>query len=117
MVVASALSWSPQVAHSKILRHVLPGDPVPALPPAAWGGYAHIGREYRYSAGEWTLAPDSTGPMPTLREIPRSVLALFSAGSHRKSTRKPGRYAIDAHPPHRYLDVLRPAGRLTEFGD
>jgi len=27
------------------------------------------------------------------------------------------RYAIDAHPPHRYLDVLRPAGLVTEFGD
>ncbi len=117
MVVASALSWSPQVADSKIVRHVLPGDPVPALPPAAWGAYAHIGREYRYSAGEWTLSLEATPPMPSLREIPRSVLALFSAGSHRKSTRKTVRYAIDAHPPHRYLDLLRPPGRLTEFGD
>ena len=51
--------------------------------------------------------------MRTLREIPRSVLSLFSAGARRKSTG----YAADAHPPHRYLDVLRPAGRLTEFGD
>jgi hypothetical protein len=113
MVVAGAPSASTQAADSKVVRHVLPGDPVPALPPAAWGPYAHIGREYRYSAGEWTLAPEATGPMPNLREIPRSVLALFSAGSRRKSVR----YAIDAHPPHRYLDVLRPPDRLTEFGD
>jgi len=40
-----------------------------------------------------------------------------NGGSHRKSTRKTVRYAIDAHPPHRYLDVLRPPGRPTEFGD
>jgi hypothetical protein len=121
MVVAGTLPVSAEAASPKIVRHVMPGDPVPALPPAAWGDYAHIGHEYRYSAGEWTLAPEATAPMPNLREIPRSVLALFSAGATRKSTRKSSgktvRYAIDAHPPHRYLDVLRPAGRLTEFGD
>jgi hypothetical protein len=117
MVVAGAVSASTAAVDSKIVRHVLMGDPVPALPPAAWGAYAHIGREYRYSAGEWVLAPEATGPMPNLREIPRSVLALFSGGWRRKSPRKAGRYAIDAHAPHRYLDVLRPPDRLTEFGD
>jgi alpha-beta hydrolase superfamily lysophospholipase len=32
----------------KIFRHVLVRDPVPALPPAGWGAYAHVGREYQY---------------------------------------------------------------------
>ena len=117
MVVSGTLPASAEALGRQIFRHVLSHDPVPALPPAAWGTYVHIGHEYRYSAGEWIRAPEATAPMRSLREIPRSVLALFSAGLRGKSARKSPRYSVDAHPPHRYLDVLRPEGRLTEFGD
>ena len=96
----------------KIFRHVLVRDPVPASPPAGWGAYAHVGREYRYLLDHWQPAEPTT-QMANLRDIPRSVLALLTRGSRRRSAR----YAIDSHPPHRYLDVLRPAGLVTEFGD
>ena len=96
----------------KIFRHVLVRDPVPALPPAGWGAYAHVGREYQHLSDDWRSAEPTT-QMANLRDIPRSVLALLTAGSGRRSAR----YALDAHPPHRYLDALRPAGLVTEFGD
>lgn len=113
MVVCGAVPAPAQVTIGrKIFRHVLPRDPVPALPPAGWGTYAHVGSEYRYLSDDWQPA-ESTTQMAHLRDIPRSVLALLTAGSGRASAR----YAIDAHPPHRYLDVLRPAGLVTEFGD
>jgi hypothetical protein len=113
MVVCGAVPARAQVTIGrKIFRHVLPRDPVPALPPAGWGTYAHVGSEYRYLSDDWQPA-ESTTQMAHLRDIPRSVLALLTAGSGRASAR----YAIDAHPPHRYLDVLRPAGLVTEFGD
>ncbi|HBZ68545.1 MAG TPA: hypothetical protein DEP35_01830, partial [Deltaproteobacteria bacterium] len=38
---------------ARLFRHVIPRDPVPALPPAAWGRFSHIGHEYRYAQGEW----------------------------------------------------------------
>lgn len=114
MVVSGPLEASTEALGRKLFRHVLARDPVPALPPAAWGTYAHFGREYRYSSsGEWHFTDEPTASMANLRDIPRSLLALVTAGSRRGSAR----YAIDAHPPHRYLDALRPAGRVTEFGD
>ena len=113
MVVSGELPASMMALGSNIFRHVLARDPVPALPPASWGAYAHLGNEYRYSSDQWQLATEPTTPMASLREIPRSVIALLTGGSRRHSAR----YSINAHPPHRYLNALRPDGRLTEFGD
>jgi Lipase (class 3) len=113
MVVRGPLPVSAEAMGRKIFRHVLARDPVPALPPATWGTYVHFGKEYQHSPSGWELATEPTVPMSSLREIRRSVLAFLNVGSRRESTR----YAIDAHPPHRYLDSLRPAGRVTEFGD
>jgi hypothetical protein len=113
MVISGSAPPAAESIAGKIFRHVLARDPVPALPPAAWGAYAHVGREYQCSSDEWRLALEPTTQMQNLRDIPRSLLALLESGSRRESAR----YAIDAHPPHRYLDALRPAGRVTEFGD
>jgi len=114
MVVCGPLPPSTESLGATIVRHVLARDPVPALPPAAWGSYVHVGREYRYVSDERQLQSAPTTQMTSLRDIPRSVFALLGSGSRRRDS---PRYAVDAHPPHRYLDVLRPAGRVTEFGD
>jgi hypothetical protein len=113
MVISGSAPPPAQAIDGRIFRHVLPQDPVPALPPAAWGAYAHVGREYQWSSNAWRLAPEPTRQMEKLRDIPRSLLALLRPGSRSEPTR----FAVDAHPPHRYLDALRPAGRVTEFGD
>lgn len=108
------LDPSTEALGRKLFRHVLARDPVPALPPRSLGRYAHFGRQYRYSSsGEWDFTDEPTASMASLRDIPRSFLALVTAGSRREAAP----YAINAHPLHRYLDALRPAGRVTEFGD
>lgn len=113
MVISGSALPAAQAIDRRIFRHVLPQDPVPALPPAAWGAYAHVGREYHCSSKEWRLAPEPTRQVETIRDISRSLVTLLRP----RPRRKPARFAIDAHPPHRYLDALRPAGRVTEFGD
>lgn len=101
------------VAH-RLYRHVLARDPVPGLPPAGWGKLAHVGREYRHlGGGSWQAVDPGTAQLADLREIPRSLLAIFAAGKRRASLR----YSMADHGPHEYLSALRPAARVTEFGD
>ena len=94
----------------KIFRHVLARDPVPALPPASFGAFAHIGSEHVFSAGRWTRADE---PTRALKNVSRAVLSTVASGL----TSAKARYSLEQHGPHRYLDALRPANRITEFGD
>jgi hypothetical protein len=98
---------------AKVFRHVIPRDPIPALPPASWARFGHIGREYRYQEGEWRRAESPVEQMANARAIPRSVLGLFAPERLRASSR----WSLGEHGPHQYLGVLRPANRITEFGD
>ena len=97
----------------RVFRHVNAGDIVPALPPAGWGRFAHFGHEYRYAAGEWLPSATPVAQLAHLREIPRAAAAFFGAAK----ARKPSRYNMIDHGPHRYIAALRPEGRVTEFGD
>jgi hypothetical protein len=106
----------PQAAHEveqKLFRHVMPRDPVPALPPAQWGRFVHFGQEYRYVKGGWKRAEYPVEQLTSLREIPRSVLAFFAPEKRRASWR----YTLELHGPHQYIAALRPDDRVTEFGD
>jgi hypothetical protein len=98
---------------SKVFRHVIPRDPIPALPPASWGRFAHIGREYRCAGGEWRRAESPVEQMPNARAIPRSILNWLGPERRRSSSR----WSFAEHAPHHYVAALRPAGHVTEFGD
>ena len=109
MVVQGPLAPEVEAAGRVIHRHVLPRDPVPALPPASFGAFAHLGAEHRLDAGRWTAV---SSPTKALKNVPRALLSTVASGL------TPGRgLSFEQHGPHRYLDALRPAGRPTEYGD
>jgi hypothetical protein len=113
MAVAAPL---PQAAHDveqRLFRHIMPRDPVPALPPVQWGRFVHFGQEYRYVNGGWQSAECPIAQLASLREIPRSVVAFFAPEKRRASSR----YTVELHGPHQYIAALRPDDRVTEFGD
>jgi hypothetical protein len=96
-----------------VFRHVLPQDPVPALPPAAWGRLTHVGQEYRYQPTGWRRAESPVEQLDHTREIPRTILSALTPGKRRGLSR----WSIGDHAPHHYIAALRPEGRATEFGD
>ncbi len=99
---------------SRIFRHILPQDPVPTLPPARYGPFVHFGQEYRFVGGTWQRSETLIEQMPSLRHIPRSVLAFFAT---EKGRRRPYRYSAAYHAPDYYIAALRPLDRVTECGD
>jgi hypothetical protein len=98
---------------ARLYRHVMPADPVPTLPPVAWGRFAHIGHEYRYANHRWRLSKDAAAQLARVGELPKSLLAVFANEKRRAELR----YSTAEHGPHHYIAALRPAGRVTEFGD
>ncbi len=113
MVVLGSPSVRTDAPGQRIFRHVLARDPVPALPPASFGTFSHVGSEFVFDGSQWTRAAQPTKPMKSLHGISRSLLTLVASGP---TSRKTG-FSVDQHAPHRYLDALRPPNRLTEFGD
>lgn len=106
----------PEAAQSiarRLFRHVNAGDIVPVLPAIPWGPLAHFGHEYRYSDGDWRRSETALAQLANMREIPPSLIAFVA----RARGRNPSRYSTSAHGPHHYIAALRPAGRITEFGD
>lgn len=106
----------PPIVHEfgqRLVRHVLARDPVPALPPAAWGSFVHIGTEHRYTDGEWRKEPNPVEQLASVRDIPRAALAFFAPEKRRASFP----YTLAEHAPHRYVEALRPSDRISEFGD
>jgi hypothetical protein len=98
---------------SRVYRHLTARDPVPALPPATWGRFTHIGREYRYEEGEWRHRDWPIEQTPHAGAIPRSILNWLGPERRRVSPE----WSFGDHGPHHYLDALRPIGRVTEFGE
>lgn len=96
-----------------LFRHVLVRDIVPALPPARWGSFAHIGREYRWVDGSWKKSDAPVAPLENVREIPRAFSLLVAPAKQRKSAH----YTVREHGPHHYIAALRPRDRVTEYGD
>ncbi|MGP0093494.1 MAG: lipase family protein [Xanthobacteraceae bacterium] len=113
MVLAGQLPRAIDSLEPKLFRHVLPEDPVPALPPEPWGPFVHFGQEYHFVQGDWQRAQSPVGQLPSVREVLRSGLAFFANARRHGSFQ----YNFAKHPPHHYIAALRPHGRVSEFGD
>jgi hypothetical protein len=96
----------------RLFRHVHARDVVPSLPPAAWGALEHFGHEFHYANGAWRRR-DPAAQLSNFRDVSRSVLSMFAPVKRRDGAA----YTIADHGPHHYIAALRPAGRVTEFGD
>jgi hypothetical protein len=103
-------SWADALG-GRMFTHVLASDLVPALPPATWGPFTHLGRTYRYDGGAWHRAQSHVAPLKSLREIPKAMVAVLAPEKYRSV-----RHSLAEHPPHYYIDALRPAGMISEFG-
>lgn len=98
---------------ARILRHVRTRDLIPALPAASWGRFSHLGHEVRWEDGAWRASPAPVRQLASIREVPRSLLALFGTARSRDAAR----YSLVEHGPHHYLAAVRPPGLVTELGD
>src|SRR5271165_6846052 len=113
MVIGEPLPPRAAQVGPMLFRHVRQRDPVPALPPAMWGKFAHFGHEYQYADGRWEPAAVPTLQLAGIKELPRSMLAFVASEKRRAKLR----YSLVEHGPHYYIAALRPPGRVTEFGD
>ncbi len=113
MVLAGPIPPVAERIGSRVFRHIVPRDPVPALPPAAYGPFEHVGQEYRFVAGAWQRSEAAAKQMRNLSGIPRSLMAFFATGKRRR----PVRYSVAHHAPDFYISALRPQGHVTEYGD
>jgi hypothetical protein len=111
-VCAPVPSWVEEVGR-KVVRHVRVRDPVPALPPAQWGPFVHVGQEFRHLDGEWRRSIVPVEPLSGTRDVARSMLALLAPQRQRRSFR----YSAAEHRPQHYIEELRPRDRVTELGD
>lgn len=113
MAVGEPLPEFARAVAQKVFRHVNARDPVPALPPLAWGRFAHFGHEFRFTNGGWKASDKPVAQLKGLGEIPRSLLAFFASAKRRDASR----YSMNDHGPQHYISALRPRGQVTEFGD
>jgi hypothetical protein len=113
LAVGGPLPEAATALGSRVYRHVLARDIVPSLPPAAWGSLEHFGHEFHYANGQWRRHDLVTVQLARFREVGRSLLGMFAPVKKRDALR----YTMADHGPHRYISALRPAGRVTEFGD
>jgi len=97
----------------RLFRHVLGRDIIPSLPPGVWGSLQHFGHEFHYSDGQWKRRDVVTAQLAGFREASRATLAVLAPARKRDAQR----YTMSDHGPHQYVAALRPAGRVTEFGD
>jgi len=104
--------WSEGVAR-KLVRHVLPRDPVPALPPAGWGPFVHIGQEFQLVEDAWCRSESPVAQAPRAKLIARSIVDALGPEERRRSSP----YLASAHGPQHYIAALRPKGRVSELGD
>jgi len=111
--IGAPLPPSARAITEKLFRHVRVRDPIPVLPPVAWGRFPHLGHEYRFERGAWAESEQPVQQLKGIREIPISLMAFFATGKSRSRAR----YSLLEHAPHLYIDELRPEGQVTEFGD
>ncbi len=97
----------------RVFRHVYGRDIVPSLPPRAWGSFEHFGHEFYYADGRWRRRDPVTAQLAGFRGVPASLLGMIAPVKKRDALR----FTMADHPPHHYIAALRPAGRVTEFGD
>ncbi len=113
MALADPLPGLAHVVGERLFRHVMARDIIPALPPRRWGSFAHFGHELHFAEGRWERVMVPTAQVDSMREIPRSLVALIAPAKHRAASR----FSIAEHGPHHYIAALRPKDRVTEHGD
>ena len=113
LVVGGPLPGPAAGVAERVFRHVRARDPIPALPLASWGALKHYGVEFRESADGWLPSQEATTQLSGWWGAWRAMSALFAGEKRRRALR----YALTEHGPHKYIAGLRPAGRVTEFGD
>jgi len=113
MALAEPLTRTARTVGQRVFRHVMGRDVIPALPPAQAGNFAHVGHEYVHADGEWHRADTPVSQLKNIRDISGSLLSAIATPKRAASSR----YALGDHGPHRYIGALRPADRITEFGD
>ena len=97
----------------KLFRHIHGRDIIASLPPRAWGSLEHFGHEFHYADGQWQRRDGVTAQFAGFREASRAALAMLAPARKRDAQR----YTMADHAPHQYIAALRPAGRVSEFGD
>ena len=97
----------------RVFRHVYARDIIPSLPPGVWGPLQHFGHEFHYADGQWRRRDPVAAQLANFRDVPRSVFGMLAPLAKRGALR----YTMEDHGPHHYISALRPAGRVTEFGD
>ena len=113
MALAKPLPSVATTVGQRVFRHVMARDMIPALPPAQSGSFTHIGHEYVHADGEWHGAETPVTQLKSIRELSSTLLSAIASPKPSTSSR----YALGDHGPHRYIGALRPADRITEFGD
>ncbi len=113
LAVAGPLPEIAGPVEGKVYRHLYRRDIVPAIPPRVWGTLEHFGNEFHYTDGEWRRRDTVTAQLAHIRDVSKALLAQFASVSKRDAKR----YTMSDHGPHHYIAALRPAGRVTEFGD
>lgn len=113
MTLVEPIPRAAQQLGGTVFRHILPRDVVPTLPPVGWGRFAHVGQEYAYVDGAWRRAKTPVAQLRHVREIPRLLLGYLATPKRAAAAR----FAAADHGPQHYIAALRPAARITEFGD
>ena len=97
----------------KVFRHVHARDIIPSLPPGVWGPLQHFGHEFHSADGQWRRRDPVTAQLASFRDVGRSLFGMLAPLRKRDALR----FTMEDHGPHHYISALRPAGRVTEFGD
>jgi hypothetical protein len=113
LTVAGPLPEAAATLGNRVFRHIYARDIIPSLPPRLWGPLEHIGHEFHYADGQWRRRDPVTAQLANFRDVPHSLLGMFAPVKKRAALR----YTLVDHEPHHYISALRPAGRVTEFGD
>jgi len=113
LTVGGPLPEAAAALGSRVFRHIHARDIIPSLPPRVWGPLEHLGHEFHYANGQWRRSDPVTSQLANFRDVPRSLFGMLAPVKKRLALR----YSIADHGPHQYISALRPAGRVTEFGD
>ncbi|MDT3440580.1 lipase family protein [Pseudofrankia sp. BMG5.37] len=102
----------PPQYRAPVLRYIYRQDPVPRVPAADLGPFAHFGAEYRYN-GKWTESARPIRPMASILGLGGAFLAFPMEQIPIFNGLLP--YTISDHFPQNYIEAC--ANHRSEYGD